>query len=113
MIPKGRQIKFSTVFFWLYGINLFLPKSKTAVSLMSFYHVGIRDAVIGSIITPLEGRSVFRPCVLIEAVNDNFIEQTEEIDIIFNTSFSGTFGTCSVQIHDNDGKYTKPHKLCL
>ena len=93
--------------FLLYSILiLLLPKSKTVVSLMSFYHVGVSDVVIGSVFTPSDGRGdEFRPCALIEAVNDKSIEQTEVFDIIFNASFPGTFGTCSVQIIDNDGRY--------
>lgn len=65
---------------------------------------GIRDVrVKGEMVGgTADGRRVFQPCVSLEAVNDNVIEQTEDYDIIFNASFPGTFGTCSVQIIDND-----------
>ena len=95
-------------------LNLLLPKSKTTGSLMSFYCAGSGDVTIVSAQVDMDmGRSVFQHCVGLEAVNDGFIEQTEEIDIIFDTSFNGVFGTCSVQILDNDGKCTKPYTpLC-
>ena len=60
-----------------------------------------------------QGRTEFRHCVDLNAVDDDISEQTEEVRIIFATAANQTIGTCIVEIVDNDGRCVRHASLLL